>query len=237
VAARVNRDLVQRDPALPTGTVRVTFRDAQTPIYDIVKPAAWDALTLTDDLRRRARSARALIFGSLAQRSETSRQTIRALLDTAACRVFDVNLRPPYDDRAVVEASLAQSDLVKLNSDELKRLAGWFGWPADEQRAAEALTARYPVRSVYVTRGAEGAALRHGGQWMEHPGYRVQVADTVGSGDAFLAALLDDLLAGRPAAAALARANAIGAYVASQPGATPPLDPAGIERVRFQPRG
>jgi fructokinase len=221
-------DLVQEDPALPTGRGEVTFPEPQSPKFVFLTPCAWDAIEATPALLARARSARAILMGTLAQRDPRSRATVRALCALPAFRVFDVNLRPPFDDRAVVEACLYGAKLLKLNDGELARFRGWFGLPKDEREAAAALAARFGCETVCVTRGERGAALWRGGEWREHPGYRVKAADPVGAGDAFLAALLSRLLDGGDLAEALRHANATGAFVASRPGATPPLDAAAI---------
>ncbi|HEX7018650.1 MAG TPA: PfkB family carbohydrate kinase, partial [Gemmatimonadaceae bacterium] len=94
----VGSDLIQLDDELATGFVRVTLDDAGNPDYEILEPVAWDAIAASDPLLRRAADARAIIFGSLAQRHPVSRATIRRLWDTDALLVFDANLRPPYDD-------------------------------------------------------------------------------------------------------------------------------------------
>jgi fructokinase len=228
-------DFIQTDAQLPTGRVHVSFQCPQTPEYDIVMPASWDAIECTDELAERAARCRAIVFGSLAQRSERSRETIQRLLKTTALRVFDVNLRTPFSNREVVEQSLQQSDLVKLNEDELRRLCEWFdvkGTSAAQN--AGAIAHRFGCASICITRGREGAAWWHHGSWHEHAGYRVAVVDTVGAGDAFLAALLSGLLLGHSPADVLPYANAVGAFVATQSGATPPLTRRAIEELTVQ---
>lgn len=214
--------LLQTDETRPTGFVRVALEATAAPDYDIVAPAAWDALALTDPLKDRAEAATALVFGSLGQRASQSRQTIRTLCrHTDGLRVFDVNLRPPYDDRSVVDASLRLADVVKLNDHELARLRDWVGLPPHPDAALAELGTTFGCRIVCVTAGDEGARLWIDGTNVHHPGYDVDVADPVGAGDAFLAALLSGVLADWPLEALLPRANRLGAYVAAQPGAAP----------------
>ncbi|GAC1683510.1 MAG: carbohydrate kinase [Gemmatimonadaceae bacterium] len=214
-------DLVQTDPALPTGFVSVTLDDASGPTYEIVDPAAWDCIELQPGLMERAKQAAAIVFGSLAQRREISRRTIGQLRELNVPKVFDVNLRPPYDDPEIVRCSLPHASIVKLNEHELAQMASWFALPTGMRAGANALADRFACETVCITRGAAGAALLHRGRWSEHPGFRVEVKDTVGSGDAFLAALLHGLLAGHDDADVLQRANLLGAYVATQRGAIP----------------
>jgi len=221
-------DLLQRDDTLPTGFVIVSLDAAGSPAFEIVAPSAWDAIAQQDALMAQATAARAIVFGSLAQRGATSRATIERLTATDALCVFDVNLRPPFDTREVVEASLGNADVVKLNDDELGRLAEWFDLPAGLESGARGLAEKYPCATVCVTRGAAGAGLLHDGTWHEHAGFTIEVADAVGAGDAFLARLLAGLLAREPADTLLAAANALGAYVATCDGATPAHDTAAI---------
>jgi fructokinase len=221
----VGTDLIQVDPALATGFVRVTIDDSGTAEYEIVEPAAWDAIAPSDLLLQRAAEARAIVFGSLAQRHAVTRGTMERLWDTEALKVFDVNLRPPYEDREIVRRSLGRADVVKLNHHEMQRLAAWFDLPAEPREAAAALAEAFACRVVCVTRGSDGAALWREGTWTEHPGFEVEVQDTVGAGDAFLAVLLTGLLAGTESRALLQHANLIGAYVATQFGAVPADQP------------
>ncbi|GJG87521.1 fructokinase [Gemmatimonadetes bacterium T265] len=225
-------DLVQTDPALRTGFVSVSVDAAGVPAYDIVEPAAWDLIELRASLLERAAGAGAIVFGSLAQRHRVSRATIERLCEVDVMKVFDVNLRPPYDDAEVVRRALARADVVKLNEPELEQMAGWFGLPAGLRAGALALADRYGCRTVCVTRGAAGAVLLNAGRWSEHGGYRVAVRDTVGSGDAFLAALLSGLLAGSDDDVLLQHANLRGAYVASRDGAIPVYDQEVLTLIR-----
>ncbi|MEO1571619.1 MAG: carbohydrate kinase [Bacteroidota bacterium] len=216
-------DLVQVDTGHETGFVEVDLDHDGIPSYTIVEPVAWDHIAWTDGLAAEADGASMVIFGSLAQRSPTTRATLERMLSATptATAVFDINLRAPFVDRAVVERSLARADIVKLNDDELVLLQAWYGLPDGMDASAEGLMERFAVDTLCVTRGAEGALLWHEGERYAHPGYQANVVDTVGAGDSFLAMLLTQLLAGAPGAEALDWANRLGAYVAGQPGATP----------------
>ncbi len=217
----VTTDLVQVDPDLPTGFVRVDIDPSGNPSYEILAPAAWDAITTNDELLLRAANARAIVFGTLAQRHATSRETIRRLWEAEALIVFDVNLRAPFEDREIVGESLRRADVVKLSDEELERVAEWFTLRGDFEAKIRALAAEFQCDVVCVTRGSAGAALLHDGTFTEHPGYQVDVKDTVGAGDAFLAVLLAGLLSGATDSALLQHANLIGAYVTTQYGAVP----------------
>jgi len=225
-------DLVQTDPDLETGFVAVRLDARGSPTFEILAPSAWDRIEAAPALLDAARSAKALVFGSLAQRDAASRETIRRLLALDLKRVFDVNLRPPFDRREVVLECLARAHVLKLNDGEWATVCDWLGMPADLPRGAENLSARFGLETLCVTRGAAGAALWHRGRLVEHPGFQVETVDAVGAGDSFLAALIAGLLRGRDPSIVLDEANALGAYVASHRGATPVHDPRAIERIR-----
>lgn len=231
VRSGIATDLVQVDPVLPTGFVSVTLDANGIPAYDIAEPAAWDGIELREGLLERAAEAGAIVFGSLAQRNPVSRGTIERLCEVEVFKVFDVNLRPPYHESKVVRRSLAHADLVKLNDHELRQVGAWFGLPPGLRGGMTALAETFGCRTICVTRGAEGAALLNQGRWSEHPGYRVEVKDTVGAGDAFLAALLSGLLSGEDDQALLQHANLLGAYVATQFGAIPVCQPEALAMI------
>lgn len=214
-------DLVQLDAMRETGFVTVDVDADGVPNYTIVEPVAWDAIEYTAALRAGAHAAEALVFGSLAQRRSPSRETIQALWAADAPAVFDVNLRPPFVERSIVEQSLRAADLVKMNDEELAQMAAWFGLPEAPRAAMSDLADRFDLALLCVTRGPAGAMLWHDGRWTTHPGYAVSVADTVGAGDAFLAGLLAGHLAGRDDATCLDEASRLGAHVATQMGPTP----------------
>lgn len=217
----ISTDLIQIDSDLPTGFSKVKLDDYGVPKYEIAAPAAWDAIETTEELRRHAAQARAIVFGSLAQRSAVTRTTIEDVCGGSTLKVFDINLRPPYDGRQCVHESLERADVVKLNRDELRILQSWFDLPESLEGAVAALAEKMRCQVVCVTLGKDGAALWRRGRFVEHRGYEVDVKDTVGAGDAFLAALLVGLLEDREDLLLLKRANLVGAYVAAHTGALP----------------
>jgi fructokinase len=227
----VSAEYLQLDGDHPTGFVRVTLDESGIPSYEILQPSAWDAIEMTEDLRTVAHQAKAMVFGSLAQRSPVSRATIGATAEIVPYKVLDINLRPPFVEQDVVAASLKLASLVKLNDEELDILAGWFDLGQGGEKQVRALAEKFSCESVCVTKGARGAFLLHGDKFHETPGLKVDVADTVGAGDAFLAGLLSSLLSGASGSDALRRANALGAYVASRAGAIPERDDAAVRRL------
>jgi len=230
--ARLERGGVQRAAVAvladhPTGIVRVSLDPAGQPSYAIASGSAWDHIPWSAIIAEVAERADAIFFGSLGQRAPLSRATIRravAATRRSAWRIFDVNLRQPYYDAGVVTASLELANAVKLNDEELPVIARLCGLaeatPLDQLRA---LCDRFELRVAALTRGAGGAILVTPDQVSESTAPRTVVADTVGAGDAFTAALLVGILAGRSLDEVNERANAVASYVCSQPGATPPI--------------
>jgi fructokinase len=221
-------DTVQRDPKRPTGRVNVTLDARGNPTFEIVRNVAWDAIEETPQARALIAQADAVCFGTLAQRSARSRASIQALLARARSArliVCDINFRQRFYDRPIVESSLRVANLLKLNETELPVLLKMLRLRSCTSTRANVLRLmdKYELALVCETLGERGAILHTPEAEIDSAGYRVKVADTVGSGDAFTAALVVQLLAGAPYEEALDFANLVGAYVASKPGATPPL--------------
>ena len=209
----------------PTGYVRAALGPQGDARYEISADGAWDRIGLTDEALRATATTPAVVFGSLAQRSPTNQRELDRLLTLApgdAWRVFDVNLRPPHDDLDRVRALARRATVLKLNAEEAARLAGP---PGGEEAWARTLAAQTGCALICITAGARGAGLLHAGRWHWEPGRPVRVVDTVGAGDAFLAALVSALLVERMSGGeVLARACRLGEWVASRRGATPPYD-------------
>lgn len=222
----LNLDSIERHQGLPTGYVTATLGAAGDAIYEITPSVAWDQITLNEDGIRAAIKADALVFGSLAQRSPFNRAALDrliAVVPSTAWRVFDVNLRPPHDDLKLVKDLAARTTLLKLNSEEAATIVDW-GKPAAgrEESDARALAEKYGCPMVCITAGARGAGLLRKGQWFWEPAHPINVTDTVGAGDAFLAALITLLLREQlPTEECLSHACRLGEWVASQRGATP----------------
>jgi fructokinase len=228
--------LVQRDADHPTGRVTVDISDPHHPRYTIHEDVAWDFLEPEENLMSAARKASAICFGTLAQRSPVSRETIHAVLDAAGpdCLiVFDVNLRQQWYDRERIERSLRQAGIVKLNHEEASALSQMFGFGAQDYRAiAAALQDRFNVDLVCVTRAEKGCLLVNRDGVADVPGRRVDVVDAVGAGDAFTAALIVTQLEGWPLQSAAEFANHVGGLVATRRGAMPELRDE-YERLRM----
>ncbi len=216
---------VQKDAAHRTGTVNVELDAAGQARFEIAHPVAWDFLEWTPAWQLLARQSDAVCFGSLAQRSEQSRVTIQRFLSVTrpeAIKIFDVNLRQSFYSLDVLAESMNLADIVKLNEEELPKIMNLLGVPHKEERSAASYLLRaYDLKLVCITRGGRGSLLVQADRVHEHPGFRVQVADTVGSGDAFTAALVHEYLAGSALDRMSEVANQVGAWVTSELGAMP----------------
>lgn len=239
----VDTEQLQVDTGHETGRVTVALRDGQ-PEYTIHEPAAWDFMELSNEWVRLAERADAICFGSLAQRGLESRQTIQTLAaqTQAGCvRVFDVNLRAPFYSSEVVQESLELATVLKMNDAEVPRVLGLLGLQAEDPESpgalragAEKVLAEFPtLEMVAVTRGGAGSLLVKRTEWHEHPGIAVKLADTIGAGDAFTAAMTTYMLRGADLATLNEAGNRWGSWVASQAGAMPVLE----ERVRTEIAG
>lgn len=224
--------LLQEDSNHPTGTVQVDLSDSNDPKYDIVFPSAWDYIEMTEELKQTAKELEIVVYGSLASRNEVSRNTLQEILaghDTY--NVLDINLREPHYTRERIEVLMNKADMVKMNEEELNILTGWLtneGSGRDEEEQVKYLSATFDCPVVCLTKGENGAALLYEDDYYRHPGYKVELADAVGSGDAFLAALLHGYLSKGSPEKMLDLACATGAFVASRSGGTPEY---GLEEV------
>ena len=229
-AMNLRTDAVQVDPDVPTGEARATLDSSGSASYVFPQPAAWDRIEADAATLELARSAPAVVFGTLAQRSRSGREATHRILDAARWRVFDANLRSPHDDREVALDSLARANFVKLNEHELLAFARWLSIGAEHEQIQQCLAEQFGTSTLCITRGAEGAFLWHMGQWISQPAYPTQISNTIGSGDSFLAMLLAELFAGSAPTLAMERAARLAAYVASQPGAVPDYEAKSFRR-------
>jgi fructokinase len=225
-------DYLQTDEEYATGSVSVTLHDGQ-PEYVIHQPVAWDFFTFTPEWRTLAQRADAICFGTLAQRHDVSREAIHSFLAATSencVRVFDVNLRKPFYDALLLTDSLQRATILKINEIEMPIVMSLLGLAEDSGsdeasllRSARVLLDRFPLRLVCTTMGSQGSLLVTRDAYHRHQGIPTEVADTVGAGDAFTAALVRSYLQGAPLAVLNEAGNRWGSWVASQRGAMPAL--------------
>jgi fructokinase len=225
--------LIQRDHRATTGTVGVEFTNGE-PHYLIHQPAAWDFLELSPEWHMLASEADAVCFGTLGQRHPVARKTILQFLAATrpdCTRVFDVNLRPPFFSGTLIAASLAEATIFKLNEAEMPEVLRLLGNDTPLPHGVESLLTgahwlleRYPMKLVVITMGGDGSLLVTHEAFHRREGIHGPVADTVGAGDAFTAALTHYWLQGASLARMNEAGNRWGGWIASQQGAMPQLD-------------
>lgn len=223
----VDVSLIQIDPDKPTGEIRVEVGEGGVPKFECQDDAAWDYIEVTPEALAAAAHADIIGFGTLAQRKHVSWRTIHNLLAAAkpdCLRVCDVNLRQQYYSPEFLTESFIQSDVVKLNEIELGLVKEILRIGPSDDEAAQHLVEHFDLVALVLTLGPHGARAWSEDEYAEVPGLLVRVRDTVGSGDAFIATFAMELARGRSLSTALYWANVAGAYVATQPGATPPFD-------------
>ena len=209
----------------PTGTVQVSLDAAGVPQYEIKEGVAWDNIPFTARLRQLAAETRAVCFGSLAQRSEVSRNTIRQFLQTMPdddgwLKIFDINLRQTFYCKEVIEESMRLCNVMKINDEELKVVADMFGCNGSDCReVCRKLLDDFSLQVLILTCGADGSKVFARDCVSELGTPRVTVADTVGAGDSFTAAFTASYLRGMTVAEAHNRAVQVSAYVCTQNGA------------------
>lgn len=213
----------------PTGTVQVELDAAGVPCYDIKEGVAWDNIPYTSALEGLARQTRSVCFGSLAQRSVVSRETINRFLSAmpdgeGQCKIFDVNLRQGFYTKEILCNSMRQCNILKINDEELVTISRMFGYPGiDLQDKCWILLAKYNLKMLILTCGVNGSYVFTPGEisFVETP--KVEVADTVGAGDSFTATFVASILKGKTVSEAHKLAVEVSAYVCTQNGAMPEL--------------
>lgn len=210
----------------PTGTVTVELDKEGKPNYTIHENVAWDYIASNSGLLELAAQANAVCYGSLCQRSQVSRKTVRDFLGATkpdCLCVFDINLRQSYFSKEIISAMLELSNVLKLNGEELSVVTDLLGFSGQEPDILSELSDIYGLRLIALTRGADGSRLYAQGENSNHEGFPAEVADTVGAGDSFTAAMTLGLLYCKPLDWINEYSNRVASFVCSQSGATPKL--------------
>ena len=220
----------------PTGTVQVELDAEGIPCYDIKEGVAWDNIPYTPALEDLAKHTKAVCFGSLAQRSVVSRDTINRFIDAMPAedtlKIFDINLRQGFYTKEILCNSFSKCNILKINDEELVTVSRMFGYPGiDLQDKCWILLAKYNLKMLILTCGVNGSYVFTPGNvsFVETP--RVEVADTVGAGDSFTAAFVSSILSGLSIGEAHKLAVETSAYVCTQNGAMPVLPQSLKDRV------
>ena len=220
----VNAAHIQVHKELKTGKVKVMLNQKGSASYDIMYPRAWDKIQLTEENEKLTEKADAFIYGSLAARDETTRHTLYELLKIASYKIFDVNLREPYYTKEVLTHLMEQADFIKFNDDEIFEIGELLNSKTHSLEQNIKFIADFTdTPTICVTKGRHGAILYVDNTFYYNSGYQVEVVDTVGAGDSFLATLISKLLKENQPQEAINYACAVGALVASSEGANPQI--------------
>jgi len=231
----LNTSYLQQDNEHPTGTAAVSIDAAGQPNFMIQEPVAWDFLQWTTDWEELSARADVICFGSLAQRSLSSADTIDRFLRNASAktlRICDVNLRQSFYNEDVLRKSFQYADIVKLNDQELIQVSFLFHLGGGTAEViARRLLQNCDLKLVCITRADRGSLLVSREQTVEHRGFQVKVADAVGAGDAFTACLAHHYVRGSPLQQISEAANRFASWVATQRGATPPIASSQLQEI------
>ena len=211
----------------PTGQVLVSLDEDGVATYDIKEGSAWDNIPFTPEMEQLAGRCSAVCFGSLAQRNEVSRNAIYRFLNATpkgCMRIFDINLRQNFYSKEVIQESLRQCNVMKINDEELVIIGRMFGYPGlDIENKCWLILGKYDLDMLVLTCGTNGSYVFTPGEMSYQPTPKVEVADTVGAGDSFTGTFCASILAGMPVSEAHKRAVQVSAYVCTQNGAMPVL--------------
>ena len=219
----------------PTGTVQVTLNKAGVPQYEICENVAWDNIPFTPRTENLAKNTQTVCFGSLAQRNSVSRDTIRKFINAMpedSLKIFDINLRLNFYSKEIIHESLEMSNMMKINDEEVIKVANLYGWKGDEQEICGRLLEDYKLDILVLTKGTDGSFVFTPRQTSYQPTPKVHVADTVGAGDSFTAAFVAAYLHGERIEDAHQLAVEVSAYVCLQHGAMPKLADSYLELFR-----
>ena len=214
------------DKSHPTGVVSARINKEGKPSYLIQEEVAWDYIPTTTLMRELAFKSAAVCFGTAAQRSQLSRMTIQTfvgLMEQDSIRVFDINLRQNFYSQDVIETSLSLANVLKLNVNELSVVKKLLRLNGDEKKILNELSRKYSLNLIALTRGREGSILFAEGKTSNHEGHKINVEDTVGAGDAFVAGLVTGMLRGYELDDLHNKANRVASYICSKHGATSSL--------------
>ncbi|WP_298948593.1 carbohydrate kinase [uncultured Polaribacter sp.] len=219
---KVNTDNIQIKKEFQTGKVNVMLNEKGSASYDIKYPRAWDKIRFTEGARNVVINSDAFVFGSLVARDETSRNTLYQLIEFAKYKIFDLNLREPYYTIEVLSYLMEKADFIKFNDDELYEVCKKLGSKYNSlEQNLRFISEKTNTQYVCVTKGPHGAVLFYNDKLFYNSGFQINVIDTVGAGDSFLASLISQLLNKVHPQKAIDFACAVGALVAQSEGANP----------------
>jgi fructokinase len=214
-------NLIQEISNHETSKVLVDDTDKENIKYTIVSPVAWDFIQWNQEMDETVSNADAFIFGTLGVRNPESLGTLIQLLQYQVVRIFDANLRPPHYDFEIIEKLLKHTDILKINGDELVIFADYFNVDRSIESLCVYLDQQFPIDLICITQGSKGAAIYQKDKMISHAGYKVQVEDSIGAGDAFLSGFVMGYLNKKSLEETLDFACKLGAFLTTKKGGTP----------------
>ena len=216
---KLSTETIQIDSRFPTGLVNVSLDDKGSPSYQIQEPSSWDNIAASKNDLQLVSEADAFVFGSLACRGSKSKSSLLKFADNSNLNICDLNIRLNYYDQKLISTLLELTHVLKINDEEAELLIDMFDLP--KEAYLKAIGDKFGISVIIETKGADGAVAYSGGKTVEAAGVKIKVVDTVGSGDAFLAAFIHHFLKHQPLEGCLFHACKRGALVATQHGAVP----------------
>ena len=232
---QLSAEYCQIDQKYRTSEVIAAVGDNHEVTYDILYPVAWDNISFEQRFELLLKNADALVFGSLITRNIISADTLRTMIDIANYKVFDINLRAPHYSANTIKQLLLRTNLLKLNVNELTEVAGWYNSSAKtDEECIRFFQDEFNIEEIIVTKGSKGSSYYTPFLRLDHVAYKVEVADTIGSGDSFLAGFLAKKLQRNCTDVSVSYASALGAYVTQHHGACPDYTIEDIEQFKSE---
>ena len=231
----INKALIQTDYQYPTSEVIAKMNNGNEVSYEIIFPVAWDFIDYSKIIAEKVQPTTYFVYGSLSSRNDTSRETLFEFLEKDCIKVFDINLRPPFVNRDLLEVLLSKADIVKFNQSELEMAQLLFGGPfSNEASQIRFIQERFGIKEIIVTKGEFGASYYKGNKVYNAWGSEVKVTDTIGSGDSFLAAFIANHCLKKDPAVIIKNAVAMGAFIATKKGGCPEYQREEYENFKNQ---
>jgi fructokinase len=231
----ISTDYIQVDEKYPTSTVIAKIDEHNEATYEIINNVAWDFIEFLPEHKELVSNAEAFVFGSLSARNEKSKETLLQLLEFAKLKIFDVNFRPPFTDVELIKTLLQKADIVKMNKAELKQILEFTGKEYNnEEESVAFIQDHFDIKEVILTKGSKGAKYFVEGKNYSFEAIPVTVADTVGSGDAFLSGFISKRITNENPEEIIKQAISLGAFITSKSGACPDYEYSEFENFKNQ---
>lgn len=218
---KLETEHIQISKIYKTGEVNVSIDKNGIADYNILNPVAWDDINYNTKIEKLVKNCSIFVFGSLINRNETSRDTLKELLKIAPFKLFDVNLRSPYYNLNLIEELMVSSDFIKFNLEEITEISSIYNKKKISlESMIKTISKETKTNEICVTMGEKGACYYTNNSFYFQDGFKIKVLDTIGAGDSFLATLIQGILNNAKPEEVLKKACAVAAIVASKKGAT-----------------